>query len=171
MRFLLFIASRESRFETKYIALFIVVIAGSLLLTSLMTLSEVLQRRKQAREERKENEEELLASSTTDQTVSSKQSVKQDYQGVHRGHSSPNTGEDGASAGTFRSSKLNENVSFRYEPYGCTCRYHCIKFMIVCWYEKVSFRVVCRRLCIQYFYMYIICYTRSWYACDYLTLH
>ncbi|XP_067936696.1 neuropilin and tolloid-like protein 2 [Watersipora subatra] len=115
------LASDTKSFNPKYITLFAVVIVGSIVLTTLMTLVEVLQKQRSAREEAR-RKSSSTSSSTTLKSAShtshiSLQNTKQ------RPVNSPCTERSmsvaagsvtaGSATDTFTSSRLNENVSFR----------------------------------------------------------
>lgn len=98
-------------------------VVGSILLTTVMTMVEVFQRRKSAKKERRLNElkelngSETLTSGSQKASLSPKSSIDllsemgEHYLDHSRDHHSITT--CGSASGTHRSSRINENVSFR----------------------------------------------------------
>ena len=108
-----FLDSNDAPFQTKYIVLFLVVIISCILLTTVMTLQEVWNRRKEA----KKKEKELMAANSTNHTVSSRQSVRPSVKGSEKElciETGTTSVEERFSDETFRSSRFNENVSFKW---------------------------------------------------------
>jgi len=113
----LFSVEKPSKLDSKYIALFIVVIAGCLLLTTIMTISEVIQKQRDARKERLEKRESakvIINLGSQSSSLLSNNNVKahRNVQTLRsKGYCSSTTAD--SFIGTFRSSRFNENVSFR----------------------------------------------------------
>ena len=129
----------EKQFRSKYIILFVVVIVGSVVLTTVMTLAEVIQKRRRTKNDlasKKSTTMSSIAHSKSNSHTSLEHARHRLLNSPYRDQSSSAPPDSGS--GTFTSSRLNENVSFRYlgicrceQAYVDTlCRLHCLVFII-----------------------------------------
>lgn len=118
VHFYLFADVYNAGFRSKYIILFVIVICGSILLTTLMAVSEAVQKRREARKERLRKKEATSSMTMTNSRKSSSaraspSHVRDQRSNVFKDKDRCSSTTADSIIGTFRSSRINENVSFR----------------------------------------------------------